>query len=200
MVTFVQAMSALLNAIPPAVGLPFSLLNARHSDATGERIYHAIAGEIIVTVGFILSSLLLRARASPSTALELASLSTVIVGDGIFIVPFLAYSADILPSSSAAAGIAVVTIGGSVGNVFGPTIVGTLLHSSGGFAVPLLALLGLVVLSLVLLFSLLCVVRRRRLRRRRLLLDADAVNAFADDRALELSAHEPAGAAVPVDL
>ena len=168
-----MAMSALLNAIPHAVALPFLLLYARHSDKTGERIWHALGGEAVVAIGFLLASMLLRTE-SPSTVLELATLATVVAGDGMFITPFLAFSPDILPAATAATGIALVTIGGSVGNVVGPSVVGSLLDVSGGFFWPLFALLCLVLLSLGLLVVLLCVVRQRR-RRDGLLMEVDEI-------------------------
>lgn len=157
------AMSALLNAIPHMVSLPCMLLYAWHSDKTGERIWHALGGAVVVGVGFLLASMLLRTE-SPSVVLELAALSTVVAGDGMFITPFLAYGPDILPAAKATMGIAIVTLGSSLGNILGPSVVGTLFEVSGGFFWPLFALLCLILLSLGLLVVLLCVVQQRRTR------------------------------------
>ena len=160
---FSMAVAAVLNAIPAAGALPISILNARHSDATGERVIHALCGEAIVLFGFLLSTIVLNMSAPP-TALTVTMLFFIVAGDQIFFTPFSAYTADILPQASQASGMAIVSIGGSVGNILGPIVIGSLLSVSGGFLVPFLALLIFVVVSLALIVALfLCARRRRRL-------------------------------------
>ena len=179
-----MAVAAVLNAIPAAGALPISILNARHSDATGERVMHSLCGEAVVLFGFLLSTVVLKMSAPP-TALTVLMLVFIVAGDQIFFTPFSAYTADILPQALQASGMAIVSIGGSLGNILGPILIGSLLSVSGGFLVPFVALLGLVVVSLALIVALfLCARRRRR-----------TAMALAAADAIELGAKPPGGSA-----
>jgi D-galactonate transporter len=124
--TNVQA--GFVTALPYAVGAIGMILWSRHSDATGERKWHAIFPLVVIAVG------LLAAANTADPTIKMVFLC--VAGFGFFAVlpVFWTLPTSFLSASGAAAGIAAVNSIGNLGGYFGPQVFGILKDSYGIYA------------------------------------------------------------------
>src|SRR5262249_51368247 len=117
-----------LVAIPYAFAAAAMLLWGRHSDWTGERIWHVSLAAAVGAAGLVGSVYL----DSPMMALGCLGLATV----GIYAVlgPFWALPPMFLRGTAAAAGIALINSVGNLGGFAGPYLVGWIKQTTGSFS------------------------------------------------------------------
>jgi ACS family tartrate transporter-like MFS transporter len=116
----------LITALPYAVGAIGMILWSRHSDATGERKWHAVIPLVIIVIGLVLAAI------TPGPAMKMFFLC--IAGFGFFsVLPiFWTLPTAYLSGTAAAAGIAAVNSIGNLGGFFGPKVFGSLKDQTGG--------------------------------------------------------------------
>ncbi len=130
-----------LTAIPYLVAAVGMVLWGRHSDRSGGRIWHVALPLFIGGAAFAWSSL------SEPLLPTMLALSLATLGIYAAIGPFWSLPAAILTGTGAAAGLALVNSMGNLGGLVGPTVVGVMKGSSGGFVGALLFLAGALVLG-----------------------------------------------------
>ena len=159
--TIVQGLSGLtatqtglviaLPNIASAIGL---LLNARHSDRTGERPFHVAVPALVGGFG-----LLAAYAAGPG----LPGLILLIIGagcTGCTVAAFWAIPMKVIPPQSLAMGVVVINMFGSFAGATVPYAMGWLNELTGTYLAPTLLITGIAILN-----SALCMVVRRQLRR-----------------------------------
>jgi ACS family tartrate transporter-like MFS transporter len=131
-------------ALPYAFAAAAMMLWGRHSDSTGERIWHVSLAAGLAAVGLVGSVYL----ASPLMALGCLGLATV----GIYAIlgPFWALPPIFLRGTAAAGGIALINSVGSLGGFVGPYLVGWIKQSTGSFSAGMGALAIAVAASAIL--------------------------------------------------
>jgi MFS transporter, ACS family, tartrate transporter len=148
--------TGILNSVPYAVSAVAMIYWGRHSDRKGERLWHTIIAILFIAGGCIAASL------SNSLALTVAALSCVIVGAYSLKGPFWALASAVLSNRAAAVGLATINAvstligGGLMVNVFG-----WVKQSTGSYALAMLPLAGLTVISII---ALLYVTRKSDLK------------------------------------
>jgi D-galactonate transporter len=132
-----------VTAIPYAVGAVAMIFWSRHSDATGERKWHAILPLLAMVVG------LLGATSTVDPTFKMAWLC--VAGAGFFAVlpVFWTLPTAFLDAGCAAAGIAAVNSIGNLGGYFGPQVFGALKDRTGGDTASLIFLAGCAVVGAV---------------------------------------------------
>ncbi|MDP8997401.1 MAG: MFS transporter, partial [Pseudomonadota bacterium] len=137
-----------ITAIPYAVGGIAMILWGRHSDKTGERVWHCIIPFIAMLVGLGLAAMI----ADPT----LKMLAICIAAWGFFaILPvFWTLPTAFLSGAGAAAGIAAVNSIGNLGGYFGPQVFGYLKDQTGGTTASLIFLACSAAVGIVLVFML----------------------------------------------
>lgn len=147
--------TGLVNSIPYGIASIAMVLWGRHSDATGERLWHTALPLLLIALG-VLGTFLL-AGLAPTVLL----LTFVLMGAYCFKGPFWSMASSWLSASSAAAGIAAINAtsnligGGLMVNVYG------MIHDATGSHV--LALLPLALLTIGSAVAVLIVGRQARL-------------------------------------
>ncbi|MEO6042275.1 MAG: MFS transporter [Croceibacterium sp.] len=140
----------LLSMIPWGVAIAAQVAWARHSDRTGERRWHCIAGLLVAIAG-----LLLLATVGHAIVPSMAALTLVTVGTLCALVTFWSMPPAILSGAAAAAGIALINSVGNLGGQFGPDLIGRVRDASGGdSAAAFYALTGLAATGAVILLTL----------------------------------------------
>lgn len=135
-------------AVPYAGAAIAMFLWSRHSDRTGERIWHIALPTAISATGFIL--------AGQAQSLEIAVFAFTLCAIGIYASApvFWTLPAAVLTGTAAAGGIALVNSIGNVAGYVGPFLMGYLKDATGGYSAGLLVLAasmvaaGLVTLTL----------------------------------------------------
>jgi len=137
-----------ITAIPYAVGGIAMILWGRHSDKTGERVWHCIIPFIAMLVGLGLAAMI----ADPT----LKMLAICIAAWGFFaILPvFWTLPTAFLSGAGAAAGIAAVNSIGNLGGYFGPQVFGYLKDQTGGNTASLIFLACSAAVGIVLVYAL----------------------------------------------
>jgi ACS family tartrate transporter-like MFS transporter len=124
------------------------ILWARHSDATGERIWHVAIPLLLGAFGLIFAGLV------QSDMLVLFLLAVALVGTLAYNGPFFSLPSTFLAGTAAAGGIGFVNTIGSLGRFIGPYGVGVLKQSTGGYSSAMAAMgasmmiSGLIVLAM----------------------------------------------------
>ena len=138
-----------LTAIPYLFAAIGMVLWGRHSDATGERIWHIAIPLIVGGAAFAWSA------ASLPLSLTMVALTFATLGIYCAIGTFWSLPTAILTGTGAAAGLALINSVGNLGGLVGPTIVGVMKQGSGDFMGALLFLAGALVLgaAIALLFG-----------------------------------------------
>jgi MFS transporter, ACS family, tartrate transporter len=123
-----------LSSIPYILAFPLMFLWGRHSDRSGERRWHLIAGYLVSASGFVIAAL----AASPAVAF----IGICIGCMGLYSTfgVFWALPSDFLKGGAAAAGLAVANSGGALGGFAGPYLMGLLRDRTNGFEASLLVL------------------------------------------------------------
>jgi ACS family tartrate transporter-like MFS transporter len=138
-----------ITAVPFVVALAGMIVIGRHSDRTGDRKWHVVACALTASVGLALA-----AAFQDNAALIVLSFTLSQLGQRSVMSVFWAIPPQFLSGTAAAAGIALINSIGNLGGAVGPTAVGWLRESSGGYTSGLLTLAGVLVLEAVLVMSL----------------------------------------------
>jgi ACS family 4-hydroxyphenylacetate permease-like MFS transporter len=131
----------LITAIPPLCSITWMVYWTRRSDRRKERFWHCVLPMLVAAAGWATAALV----AQP--ALQLLGL-VVASAFGLSAWPvFFTTPSIILPREAHAAGLAFLNTVGIGGSTLSPILVGTLRDATGGFAVPQLAIAGLLVIG-----------------------------------------------------
>lgn len=128
-------------AIPFAFGSVATIVWARRSDRSGERIYHTALPAFLAAAGLGACVMI------SSPVLTMVALTVSALGMFAIRGPYFALVAEDFAQGAAATGIAWVDVFAALGGFFGPAIVGWLKQATGGFTWPLFALALLSVLG-----------------------------------------------------
>jgi ACS family tartrate transporter-like MFS transporter len=130
----VQGMGFSNSAIVFLVALPYAAagitqyLWGRHSDHSGERVWHVALPAALSASAFALSAAL------QSPALVLVALAIAAIGICSTLAPFWAMPPQFLSGKGAAAGIAAINAVGNLGGFIGPYAVGWARQESGNYS------------------------------------------------------------------
>ncbi len=126
-------------ALPNAAAIVALILNARHSDKTGERILHvaipALLGGTSLLVAYLLGA-------------GIPGLLALIFGGamtGCTVAAFWAIPTKLLPPESQAMGVVMINLLGGLAGLIIPAAMGALRESTGSFLAPLLLIFALAV-------------------------------------------------------
>jgi ACS family tartrate transporter-like MFS transporter len=125
----------LITAVPFVCALIGMILIGRHSDRTGERKRHVAACALIAATG-----LLIGAAFTDHLTLLVLSFAFSQIGQRSVMAVFWSIPPIVLGGSAAAAGIALINSVGNLGGFFGPTVMGWLRQTTGGYAGGMLVL------------------------------------------------------------
>ena len=145
--------TGLIVALPNAAAAIALVLNARHSDKTGERVLHVAIPALIGGAGLLAAFLL-----GPG----LPGLAMLVLGGactGCTVAAFWAIPTRLLPPRALAMGIVMINMLGSFAGATIPAAMGALREASGSYLPPTLLLFGIAVTC-----AALCLVARRQLR------------------------------------
>lgn len=129
----------LLAAIPALFGVIVMIVAGRHSDRTMERRWHAALALMSAAAALALLPLF-----NHDTALALALLAVASAGHYTCLAVFWSIPPTYLPKETAAAGIALVNVIGSLGGALSTAALGWMSHGKEGFGMGLV-LLGAVI-------------------------------------------------------
>jgi nitrate/nitrite transporter NarK len=125
------------------------VLIGRHSDRTGERKRHVAACALTAATGLVLASFF-----TDHLWLLVLSFTLSQVGQRSVMSVFWSIPPLVLGGTAAAAGIALINAVGNLGGFFGPTIMGWLRDTTGGYGGGFLVLGGGLVVAASLVLSL----------------------------------------------
>ena len=131
-----NAQVGLISAAPYLAAAVAMVLWGRHSDVTGERMWHVCAPACLGAAGFLAS-----ARAT-DPYLSLLALTFGAVGIYAALPVFWTLPTVMLSGTAAASGIALINSVGNLGGYLGPYAVGWLKDWTGGYAAGLMVLSG----------------------------------------------------------
>ena len=137
-----------LTAIPFVAALITMVLVGRHSDRTGERKLHVAACAITAALG-----LLLAVAFRDNLAMLVVSFTICQMGQRSVLSVFWAIPPIFLGGTAAAAGIALINAVGNLGGFFGPSMMGWLRDTTGGYSGGLLVLAAALVIEAVLVVT-----------------------------------------------
>jgi ACS family tartrate transporter-like MFS transporter len=120
--------TSMLVALPYAFAAVSMIAWGRHSDVTGERIWHVALACVLSTLAFAAIS------GIESQAIVLVSLALVAAGVCSTLAPFWAIPPTFLAGTAAAGGIALINAVGNLGGFAGPYAVGWALQATGGYS------------------------------------------------------------------
>ena len=136
---FTNAEVGLIVAVPYFASAAAMMLWGRHSDRTGERVWHVALPALVSAAGFLASIYL------DSTVLQLCALGVACVGIYSALGPFWTLPSMFLGSMGAAAGIALINSVGNAGGFLGPYLVGWIKEATDSFHLGMAALaLGMI--------------------------------------------------------
>ncbi len=133
-------MTGVIVALPWAASAIGLLLNARHSDKTGERFLHVALPALIGGIGLLLANIF---------GAGLPGLIALVIGGactGCTVAAFWAIPTRLLTPGSLAMGIVVINMTGSLAGASIPPLMGLLRETTGSFFPPTLLLFGIAVL------------------------------------------------------
>jgi ACS family tartrate transporter-like MFS transporter len=138
-----------LTAVPYLFASIAMVIWGRHSDATGERVWHVALPLFLAGAAFAWSA------ASAPLAVIMVALSIAAIGIYAAVSTFWSLPTAILTGTGAAAGLALVNSVGNLGGLAGPSIVGAIRQATGSFTAALLFLAAAMALGgiIVLLFG-----------------------------------------------
>jgi MFS family permease len=143
--------TGLLNSVPYAFAAVLMVFWGRRSDRTGERRWHTVIPMLLIGVGLFATSL------SASLIPTMCMLCAVLVGAYAFKGPFWALASSMLSNSTAAAGLATINaIANLLGGGLMVNVYGWVKQATGSYA---LALLPLAILTLISVATLLLLSR-----------------------------------------
>ncbi|MBV9112507.1 MAG: MFS transporter [Hyphomicrobiales bacterium] len=128
-------------AIPYLLAMISMVVWSRHSDETGERVWHVAGPLILAGLSFI------GAGYAGSLALALIAFSLAAIGIYASVCTFWALPTGFLTGAAAAGGIALINSLGNLGGFVGPSIVGHVKQVTGTDSAALLALAAFPILA-----------------------------------------------------
>jgi MFS transporter, ACS family, tartrate transporter len=140
-------MTSLVVAIPFLFGSIATIVWARHSDRRRERLYHTALPAFLAAAGLGVCI------AISSPVLTMVALTVAALGIFAIRGPYFALVAEDFAGTTAAPAIAWIDTFASLGGFIGPTIVGWLRQTTGGYTWPLFALAFLSLLGGVIILS-----------------------------------------------
>lgn len=140
--------TSLVSGLIALVTAAAMLLNAAHSDRTGERFVHAARGAALVALGFVGVALL------PWPIAKVLAIALVPVGAMMFLAPYWCLPPMLFRGAAMAAAIALVNSIQSLGGFLGPNIIGVAQTLTGGRTGAFLVLASFGVLSAISLLAL----------------------------------------------
>jgi D-galactonate transporter len=140
-VTYSVVQIGLITACPYAVAVVAMLLWSRHSDRTGERVWH------VATPAFLGATAVAVALQLGSPLLTMAAITLAAVGIFCAIPTFWQLPSTFLTGTAAAAGIGLINSIGNLSGFLGPYLTGWLKDSTGSFQAGMLAIAGFMALA-----------------------------------------------------
>ncbi|MET0271546.1 MAG: MFS transporter [Phenylobacterium sp.] len=126
--------TGLITAIPYLLAAIGMYLWGRHSDRTGERVWHFVLPTALGSAGFLAASQL------GDPVAQFAALTVAAIGVTAAPPMFWALPTRFLRSAAAAGGIAMINSVGNLAGYLGPSVMGTLKERTGAYGAGLLAL------------------------------------------------------------
>ena len=140
--------TSLVGALFALVTAVVMLLNAAHSDRTGERIVHAACGSVLMTIGFVATALL------PWPVAKVLAIGLVPIGGMMFLAPYWCLPPMMFRGAAMAVAIGLVNSIGNLGGFLGPNIIGVAKTLTGGTTGAFMVLAVIGVLSAASLLAL----------------------------------------------
>ncbi|KAA0695720.1 MFS transporter [Neorhizobium sp. P12A] len=140
--------TSFVSAIPPAFMAVAMIVVGRHSDKTGERVWHTAGPFLASAVGFVMAAF------ATNPIIGLIGLTIGAAGIGGASPTIWIFPSTLLTGTAAAAGIALINSVGSTGGFFGPTIIGWVRDATGGFQGALLFLAAVMAITAAAIFLL----------------------------------------------
>lgn len=135
---------SLFVAIPTAVAVIPAILWARHSDKTGERIWHATIPAIVGALGICISAAL------HEPVLIMIALCVSTVGLTAQSAPFYQIPGHFLTGAAAATAFGLINSLGNLGGFVAPTVFGALKDATGSYTLPSYIMGGVLIVAAVL--------------------------------------------------
>jgi ACS family tartrate transporter-like MFS transporter len=145
---FSTSATGLLVVLPYALAAVSMVAWGKHSDATGERVWHVALASLLGTFGFAL------AAGVSAQAIVLVAMTLVAVGVCASLAPFWAIPPAFLTGTAAAGGIALINAVGNLGGFAGPYIMGWAREETGSYTLGLSILAGSMAVAAVLVLAL----------------------------------------------
>jgi MFS transporter, ACS family, tartrate transporter len=118
-----------IGIIPGIVGAVAMSLASYHSDRTGDRRLHVVAGYSIAALGFLLCIFM------PNASWVIVAFSLTGLGERVAAGSFWAVTTNLMGARAAAGGLAFINSVGNLGGFIGPFVMGALkTHNNGAFA------------------------------------------------------------------
>jgi ACS family tartrate transporter-like MFS transporter len=134
----------LLNAVPPTLSVVAMIYWSRHSDRTGERVWHVIWACLVAAAGLCL------AANAQGVVWLVGALSIMNIGISCAKPPLWAMPSSFLSGAAAATGIAAINSIGNLGGFVAPSMIGWVKEETGSFAGGLYFVAALLIVSAVL--------------------------------------------------
>jgi len=145
---FSNGATSLLVALPYALAAISMIAWGRHSDATGERVWHVALASLLAMFGFVLTA------GVSAQAVVLVALMLVAVGVCATLAPFWAIPPTFLAGTAAAGGIALINAVGNLGGFAGPYVMGWAREETGSYTVGLAILAASMIVAAILVLAL----------------------------------------------
>jgi MFS transporter, ACS family, tartrate transporter len=136
-------------AIPYIVATASLLIVARHSDMTGERIWHVALSVLVGGIGFVLAGVWIG-----TPVLAVLAVCVALAGVQCAITVFWSLPGVFLSGAVAAVSVALINAVGNLGGFFGPQILGLLRDATGDFKVAMMVMVFWPIMAAVLLLLL----------------------------------------------
>jgi ACS family tartrate transporter-like MFS transporter len=130
-----------LTTIPYLLGGAATILWGRHSDRSGDRKWHLVAGALVGAVGYSIAAL------APGATLAFVGLCIAALGIWSMFGVFWAYAGNLLGGAAAAGGFAFINSVSTLGGFVAPVIMGVVREKTQSFSGSLLVLAGFALLT-----------------------------------------------------
>ncbi|ONG54783.1 hypothetical protein BKE38_09985 [Pseudoroseomonas deserti] len=131
----------LLAALPPIGAAICMTLWTRHSDRTGERLWHTVLPILVGAVGMVMSAYI------QSPVWGMLALSIALIGINVALPVFWTMPTAFLSGAAAAVGVAVINCIGNIGGYIGPQLIGIVKDSTNSIMAALLTIAVLMVMA-----------------------------------------------------
>ena len=145
---FSTSATSMLVAVPYAFAAVAMVAWGRHSDWTGERVWHVALGSLLGAFGFVL------AASISAQAVVLVALTLVAISVCATLAPFWAIPPTFLAGTAAAGGIALINAVGNLGGFAGPYLMGWAREETGSYVLGLAILAASMAIAAALVLAL----------------------------------------------